>query len=132
MVVVLDESKQQKSKSEADYLAQINSLAEKFEAVENESKQLKQAMETQKRAAEIDTLTKLPNRFAFQERFKQELKTLAVTTDPISLCIGDVDDFDQLNRNYGLNAGDKALQLLTKQMQKCLCTDDFIVRYRAD
>jgi len=132
MVVVLDESKQQKSKSEADYLAQINSLAEKFEAVENESKQLKQAMETQKRAAEIDTLTKLPNRFAFQERFKQELKTLAVTTDPISLCIGDVDDFDQLNRNYGLNAGDKALQLITKQMQKCLGTDDFIARYSAD
>jgi diguanylate cyclase len=132
MVVTLDESKLQKSKTEADYLAQLSSLAKKFEAVESESKQLKQAMETQKRAAEVDSLTKLPNRFAFQERFKQELKTLTVTTDPVCLCIGDVDGFDQLNRNYGLNAGDKALQLITKQMQKCLGTDDFIARYSAD
>jgi diguanylate cyclase (GGDEF)-like protein len=89
-------------------------------------------METQKRAAEIDSLTKLPNRFAFQERFKQELETLTVTTDPVSLCLGDVDDFDQLNRNFGLNAGDKALQLITQQMQKCLGPDDFIARYSAD
>ena len=132
MVVVLDESKVQKSKSESDYLAQLDTLEKKFEAVEKESKHLKEAMENQKLAAEIDSLTKLPNRFAFQERFKKELEILTVTSDPISLCIGDVDDFDQLNRNFGLNAGDKALQLITKQMQKLLSTDDFIARYSAD
>ncbi len=132
MVIVLDESKANKSKTESEYLAQINSLAEKFAAVEQESKQLKQAMENQKRAAEVDSLTKLPNRFAFLERLNKELETLTVTTDPICLCIGDVDGFDQLNRNFGLNAGDKALQLITKQMQKCLSSGDFIARYSAD
>ncbi|MFT4861409.1 MAG: diguanylate cyclase [Pseudohongiellaceae bacterium] len=132
MVLVLDESTAKKTKTESDYLAQINSLAEKFEAVEQESKQLRQAMENQKRATEVDNLTKLPNRFAFLERLNKELETLTVTTDPICLCIGDVDGFDQLNRNFGLNAGDKALQLITKQMQKCLGSDDFIARYSAD
>jgi diguanylate cyclase len=122
----------QKSKAESDYNKQMDTLAEKFAAVETESKLLKQAMENQRKAMEIDSLTSLPNRFAFNERFKKELATLSVTSDPICLCIGDVDDFDQLNKRFGLNAGDKALQLITKQMQKFLESDDFLARYSAD
>ncbi len=132
MVVALDESKQKKSQSESEYLTQLNSLASKFEAVELESKQLKQVLEDQKRAAEFDSLTKLPNRFAFHERLTKELETLSVTTDPVCLAIGDVDEFEQLNTRFGFNAGDKALQLITKQMQKHLSSDDFLARYSSD
>ena len=132
MVTTMDEAKESKQKAEEDYLTEISALGEKFAAVQQECQQLKQSMDNQKQAMEVDSLTKLPNRFAFNSRLKQEYETLRATTDPACLCLGDVDEFNQLNKRFGVAAGDKALQLIARQVNKQLGADQFLARYSGD
>jgi len=59
--------------------------------------------------ARTDYLTGLPNRRGFMERFEYELELARRSGRPLSLLIGDLDRFKELNDRFGHPAGDDAL-----------------------
>ena len=63
-------------------------------------------------AARTDPLTMLLNRRGLDERFELELERARRTGAPVSLLVGDLDRFKQLNDRLGHPAGDTALALV--------------------
>ena len=89
---------------------------------------LRREREAQRQIARRDSLTELPNRLAFQERLAE-----AVTGGADS-AIGmiDLDDFKQINDQWGHAAGDHVLRVIGQRIRAMLRETDFIARLGGD
>ncbi|WP_372811561.1 GGDEF domain-containing protein, partial [Pseudoalteromonas nigrifaciens] len=77
----------------------------------------------------LDSLTKLPNRAAFDERYNHEMHLFNVQASDVTLVVIDVDYFKSINDRFGHTAGDITLQVIAKALQKSIEKTDFIARY---
>jgi diguanylate cyclase (GGDEF)-like protein/putative nucleotidyltransferase with HDIG domain len=68
-------------------------------------------------AARRDPLTDLFNRRAFEEIFDIELERARRTGAPLSVVVGDLDRFKQLNDEFGHQAGDEALRRIGRSVR---------------
>lgn len=86
------------------------------------------AHEAAEAGANIDALTRLPNR-----RFFDELSRLLVQRrragDALGVLMVDVDRFKGLNDRYGHSAGDRVLKLVAQAIAETVRGDDTPVRY---
>ena len=101
----------------------------RLQALEQESKQLRQRLTHEHQQAIHDTLTGVHNRLAYEERMEQEFVRWKRYGQPLVILIFDIDHFKRINDTYGHKAGDKALKLIAKTLQKNLRESDFIARY---
>jgi diguanylate cyclase (GGDEF)-like protein/putative nucleotidyltransferase with HDIG domain len=69
-------------------------------------------------ATRTDPLTGLLNRRAFEELLDSELERARRTGRPLSVIVGDVDGLADVNGHLGVPAGDRALQLVARDMLK--------------
>ncbi|WP_296874901.1 GGDEF domain-containing protein [Thomasclavelia sp.] len=76
-----------------------------------------------------DSLTMLPTRMMFEYYYKEYLKDYHGS---VYLGIVDIDDFKQVNDNYGHVAGDQAIKLTGDRLFRLLGKDDYICRYGGD
>lgn len=76
-----------------------------------------------------DTLTGLPNRLAFDERVTLEVARMQREHTPLCLAIWDVDHFKQVNDTFGHQAGDKALHVVGKTLNRLIRDVDMVARY---
>ncbi|WP_409526477.1 diguanylate cyclase domain-containing protein [Nitrincola sp. MINF-07-Sa-05] len=78
----------------------------------------------------IDGLTDIANRRAFQERLEVEWRRAMRSENSLCVIMLDIDHFKLFNDSYGHVAGDDALikvaQMLSSQVQR---TSDFVARY---
>jgi diguanylate cyclase (GGDEF)-like protein len=81
------------------------------------------------RAAFLDPLTGLHNRAALDETLPRELDLARRHDLPMTMVLVDLDYFKKINDNYGHAAGDCALRVTSRQMQKKLRSTDHIFRY---
>ncbi|HMP46406.1 MAG TPA: GGDEF domain-containing protein, partial [Sphingopyxis sp.] len=79
---------------------------------EEEAKSLRRSLERAKRDAEIDYLTGLPNRRAFETLLDREYREAQVAMEPLSVAFCDIDNFKLLNDTHGHDAGDRVLKLI--------------------
>ncbi|WP_036551759.1 diguanylate cyclase [Neptunomonas japonica] len=71
-----------------------------------------------KKGSYMDSLTSLPNRRSFDERFSKEFDNMQNHKEGLlSLLIIDVDNFKQYNDKYGHKQGDEALKFVGKKLQ---------------
>jgi diguanylate cyclase (GGDEF)-like protein len=82
-------------------------------------------MSATKLQAATDPLTGLLNRRAFENRVHALLRV----HQPFALAMGDLDHFKRLNDTHGHDAGDRALRLFTRVVQRALRSEDIISRY---
>jgi diguanylate cyclase (GGDEF)-like protein len=80
--------------------------------------------------AGVDPLTGLNNHRYFHERLTLRLKTAG--DRPLSIALVDIDDFGQIDRVSGLEAGDRLLQRVAKVVVHSLQGDDEACRFGAD
>ena len=83
-------------------------------------------------AAMEDGLTGLYNRKAFDLRVKKAFEAFYENKEPFSLVIFDVDNFKEINDNFGHVAGDKVLIKVAQCMQETFRKNDFIARFGGD
>ena len=69
-------------------------------------------------AAHTDVLTGLLNRRGFEDVFEVELERAQRAERPMSLIIGDIDRFKNLNDRFGHKEGDRALQRVARVLQQ--------------
>ncbi len=80
--------------------------------------------------ANLDGLTEIPNRRAFDERLNNEWNRAKRDHLPLSLAILDIDYFKEYNDNYGHSAGDDCLKKLANCLRQTIGRSaDFFARY---
>jgi diguanylate cyclase (GGDEF)-like protein len=82
--------------------------------------------------AEIDKLTKLFNRRAFENILTKELHRAGRYHYPLSLCMVDIDGFRALNEHYGKTRGDEILKAFSTLMHRTVRSTDYASRYHSD
>ena len=81
-----------------------------------------------RQAVRTDPLTTVLNRRGFDEAFGRELERLARTEYPLSVLVGDVDHFKDINDRFGHGAGDEALAAVGETLQEEVRLVDTVAR----
>ncbi len=76
-----------------------------------------------------DSLTKLWNHGHFQKLLQESIKDARTTKKSLSLVVFDVDDFKWYNDNFGHQAGDKALEFISRTAKTVMRRIDYLARY---
>lgn len=76
-----------------------------------------------------DSLTKLPNRRAFDDQLAVNLQNFRKHGAPFSLMMVDFDHFKQINDTFGHPVGDDVLRGMAGVLRAALRKNDFIARY---
>ena len=107
---------------------QMEKLSKKIRSVEAESERTKSLLDEERRRANLDTLTQLPNRSAYNERAFHELRRFKRYHRPLSLAVCDIDFFKRVNDKFGHRSGDKALKVIAKAICQNVRKVDFVAR----
>ena len=104
-------------------------LRGRLRQLEQDTFDLRRQVAQTRRAAMRDPLTGLANRRAYDERVAQEFARWKRFGGPLALLVLDVDDFKQINDQFGHKSGDKALIMVAKILEERLRETDFIARF---
>ena len=78
---------------------------------------------------QIDSLTGLYNRRAFEKKIEDEFERSKRYGNPLSILILDVDNFKTINDTYGHHGGDAALVRIAETLREKTRQSDFACRY---
>lgn len=81
------------------------------------------------RLSVIDGLTRAYNRRYFDQQLTAEMERSRRYEHPFSLLMGDIDDFKEVNDQYGHLAGDEVLREIVRRMTRSLRDVDVVTRY---
>lgn len=109
--------------------SELEAAQSKIVELEENAETYKQKLSEQKFKSLQDSLTKLPNRAAFEERLELEFKRWQRYDTPLAIAIADIDHFKRINDSYGHIAGDKTLQVIANMLKKSLRGTDFVARF---
>ena len=92
----------------------------------------KRAEEIIKKLAYHDSLTGLPSRMLFNDRFLTAMAERKRNNKKIALLMVDLDHFKDINDNFGHDAGDELLKQISARMMNTLRQTDTICRMGGD
>jgi diguanylate cyclase (GGDEF)-like protein len=82
--------------------------------------------------AYYDTVTHLPNRHAFNERFEAMLREARENKQNLTLLFLDLDDFKVVNDTLGHHVGDFLLKAVAEHLSACIRQEDAVYRVGGD
>lgn len=85
-----------------------------------------------KQLAYYDPLTGLPNRRLFEDRFNLALANASRQESMLALLVIDLDNFKEINDNYGHDAGDSLLREIGSRLSDLLRKGDSVARIGGD
>jgi two-component system, cell cycle response regulator len=111
-----------------DYITKPFSFSELLARVRVGSRvvQYQQNLEYQ---TQVDPLTGLFNRRAFERKIEEEFERAKRYNHPLSLLLLDIDNFKSINDTYGHHGGDTALIKISETLQERTRRSDFPARY---
>jgi diguanylate cyclase len=85
---------------------------------ENDASALRKSLESARRDADVDHLTGLPNRRAFEAVLEREYRAAREAIDPLSIAFCDIDLFKRINDTHGHDTGDRVIQAIADVLQR--------------
>ena len=85
---------------------------------EKETRTLHRNLDEARRTAEIDHLTGLPNRRAFEARLDKEAVAARAAGEPLCVAFCDIDRFKKINDTHGHEAGDRILKVVAHALNE--------------
>jgi diguanylate cyclase (GGDEF)-like protein len=82
--------------------------------------------------ARVDELTTISNRRAFEEALLEEISRADRMDTPLSMAMGDIEHFKQINDRFGHLEGDRALHKVAQAMDSELRIPDRVFRWGGD
>ncbi|MBI4668968.1 MAG: sensor domain-containing diguanylate cyclase [Elusimicrobia bacterium] len=79
-----------------------------------------------------DTLSSLPNRRYFEQRFNEELYRAYRHSQGFALCLMDLDFFKEINDTFGHQMGDRAIEAVGQAVKSAIRQSDFAARWGGD
>ena len=91
---------------------------EEMRRSEEEAKSLRRHLDRAKRDAEIDHLTGLPNRRAFEALLDKHYREAQAEVDSLSVAFCDIDHFKSVNDTHGHDTGDRVIKLIAESLAR--------------
>lgn len=110
----------------------IEQMQARVADLEEESSQLRETIQRKGEEALTDAVTGIPNRRAWDERIAGEFQRWQRHGTPLTLALLDLDHFSLINNDYGHQAGDKALRVIARLLERRLRRIDFVARFGGD
>ena len=119
-------AEQERRKQSEQHVEKLNRrIVDMKQAADN----LQKRIQVERDRAQIDALTGIPNRLAYDERIQEEFSRWQRYKQPLSICIVDIDKFKNVNDTYGHKAGDKVLVTVAELCNTRIREADFFARY---
>ncbi len=103
--------------------------SEKLEKLSKKVNSLNIELEKAKEESVKDGLTGIYNRKAFDGYIRKLVERNTVTKTPFSILLLDIDDFKNINDDFGHQTGDRMLVAMANKCQGFIRSDDFLARY---
>lgn len=97
-------------------LERTRKVEDEMRRSEGEAKSLRESLARAKRDAEIDHLTGLPNRRAFEALLDRHYHEAQAAIDPLSVAFCDIDHFKRINDTHGHDTGDRVIQAIAESL----------------
>lgn len=110
-------------------LARLEMVEAAMARSEAETEQLRANLAKARIEADVDHLTRLPNRRAFERRLVSAALEAQRRGEPLSLAFCDVDHFKQINDRHGHAAGDRVLCALAATLAEGAGQACFVARH---
>lgn len=110
-------------------LGQLKTIEAEMERNQQEAEQLRKNLAKARQEADIDHLTGLPNRRAFERQLEAETERLAKCGEPLSVAFCDIDHFKAVNDEHGHDAGDRVLKAVSKALSETPNDGCFVARH---
>ncbi len=88
--------------------------------------------EQYRRQVNVDQLTGLRNRHAFEGLLRRQLLRSSMNRKPLAVLMVDIDDFRRFNRDFGHGAGDHAVYAVAQTLQDQVRPTDIVARMDGD
>jgi len=119
-------------------LEQTRRLEQEMKRSEQQTRRLKRRLAEARRLADLDHLTGLPNRRAFETVFQQERNEAFEALEPLCLALVDIDFFKRVNDSHGHETGDRVIravgQALSRISDRCHVArhggEEFVLLFR--
>jgi diguanylate cyclase (GGDEF)-like protein/PAS domain S-box-containing protein len=99
-----------------------------YVAVYSDLSALKQDDQRLRLLTHYDSLTELPNRLLFYEYLTRACRQ----EERLALLYLDLDDFKQINENFGFDIGDEFIKITAHRLQQCVREGDTVSRLESD
>ena len=121
--------RQQEERIGAQTASGARALAERVIELQQKTRSAELVIEEQRRLANTDTLTQLPNREAWSVRLQQEHERWQRYKRPLTMAICDIDRFKNVNDRFGHTVGDAVLRAVSDCLVHTLRKTDFVARF---
>lgn len=128
----VEELMQTSNTMQTDILRSRDDLLEQsaeFDEAQAKIKLLESELTSLSEQVRVDQLTGVLNRRGMDEAFKQEIARADRSGQPLSVSLLDIDNFKQLNDNYGHDVGDEALKHLANVVKSTVRPTDVVTRF---
>ncbi|MEM7779370.1 MAG: diguanylate cyclase [Pseudomonadota bacterium] len=110
-------------------LERIGEVETAMERSQAESAELRASLAEARIEADVDHLTKLPNRRAFERRLMSCAEQSVEKDMPLTVAFCDVDHFKSINDTHGHDAGDRVLQAIAALFKRHSSAHYFVARH---
>ena len=110
-------------------LATLGELERNMHRSEAETARLRADLEQARREADIDCLTGLPNRRAFEREFAAAVERARDSGSALFVAICDIDRFKTVNDRFGHETGDGLLRAVASVLGECARQGCFVARH---
>lgn len=97
-------------------LERTREVARELTRSERETRTLQKQLADARAEAEIDHLTGLPNRRAFEARYNEEFSATREAGESLCVAFCDIDEFKRINDKHGHEAGDRVLRTVAQSL----------------
>ncbi|WP_290654583.1 sensor domain-containing diguanylate cyclase [Idiomarina sp.] len=116
-------------KQAAKTLAEDLAIGASAYQIEQLNSQLQQANDRLEHLVHTDALTQLWNRYHMEQALDEELSRAQRHGHPLSVIIFDIDNFKQINDDYGHDVGDEVLKGISKALDSLMRKSDALGRW---
>jgi diguanylate cyclase (GGDEF)-like protein len=129
LVNTLSEQQNNDEQGQEALMALLSSMQEKINTLQQQTSVYKKKLAEQVMQSRTDSLTRLPNRQAYNEKLDEAFAQYKESGKPLAVAVVDIDHFKSVNDRFGHAAGDKTLQVVSKFLKQHLKRPEFIARW---